>query len=70
MLVKQIGKHLRWRRKELGITQCALAEIAEVSHNAIYKIERGQSTPTLEVIERLLDVLGLEVRLIPQTNVL
>lgn len=66
MLVEKIGRTLRLRRKELGITQRTLADIAELSHNTIYKIERGQSNPTLEVIEKLVDVLGLEFQLVAQ----
>lgn len=56
-----IGEQIRLRRKELGITQPHLAEIAGVSVNTLYKIERGQANPTIEVLGKLLDVLGLEV---------
>lgn len=58
-----IGEQLRNRRKELGITQPHLAEIAEVSINTLYKIERGEANPTLEVLYRLLEVLGLEIHI-------
>lgn len=56
-----IGEQIRFRRKELGITQPHLAEIAGVSVNTLYKIERGQANPTIEVLDKLLDVLGLEI---------
>jgi y4mF family transcriptional regulator len=58
-----IGEQIRSRRKELGITQPHLAEIAEVSVNTLYKIERGEANPTLEVIYKLLNVLGLELHI-------
>ena len=58
-----IGEQLRNRRKELGITQPHLAEIAEVSINTLYKIERGEANPTLKVLFRLLEVLGLEIHI-------
>ena len=58
-----IGEQIRNRRKELGITQPHLAEIAEVSVNTLYKIERGEANPTLEVLYKLLNVLGLELHI-------
>lgn len=58
-----IGEQIRLRRKELQITQPHLAEIAEVSVNTLYKIERGEANPTLEVLNKLLDVMGLEINI-------
>lgn len=56
-----IGKQIRLRRKELMITQPDLADIAGISVNTLYKIERGQANPTIEVLGKILDVLGLEI---------
>ena len=55
-----IGEQIRLRRKELMITQPNLADIAGISINTLYKIERGQANPTIEVLGKILDVLGLE----------
>ena len=55
-----IGEQIRLRRKELMITQPDLADIAGISINTLYKIERGQANPTIEVLGKILDVLGLE----------
>lgn len=63
MLVKEIGKSIRLRRKALKITQPNLAQLAQVSTNTLYKIERGQTNPTLDIIEKITNVLGLEVKL-------
>jgi DNA-binding helix-turn-helix protein len=43
------------------ITQPDLADIAGISINTLYKIERGQANPTIEVLGKILDVLGLEI---------
>lgn len=51
------------RRKTLGITQPHLAELAGVSVNTLYKMERGEGNPTLEVVAKLADVLGMELTL-------
>ena len=59
-----IGVAVRDRRKELGITQPHLAELAGVSTNTLYKLERGHGNPTLEVLNKLAEVLGMELKLI------
>lgn len=59
----RVGQAIRDRRKELRITQPHLAEVAGVSTNTLYKLERGQGNPTLDVLNKLADVLGMEVKL-------
>ena len=51
------------RRKELGITQPHLAELAEISVNTLYKLEKGEGNPSLEVLNKLAEVLGMELSL-------
>lgn len=63
MLVKELGEAIKNRRKELSITQPHLAELANVSINTLYKLERGQANPSLEVLNKLADVLGMEITL-------
>ena len=61
MLSKDFGEAIKNRRKELDITQPHLAELAQISINTLYKLEKGQGNPTLEVINKLADVLGMEL---------
>lgn len=63
MLSAQLGETIKRRRKELGITQPHLAELADISTNTLYKLERGQSNPSLEVLNKLVEVLGMEIKL-------
>lgn len=63
MVAMTIGETIKHRRKELGITQPHLAELAHVSTNTIYKIERGQGNPSLEVLSKIANVLGMEITL-------
>jgi transcriptional regulator with XRE-family HTH domain len=63
MLVNTIGESIKNRRKELRITQPHLAELAQISINTLYKIERGQGNPSLKVLNQLADVLGMELKL-------
>lgn len=63
MLIEEIGKSIKFRRKALKITQPDLAQLAKVATNTLYKIERGQANPTMDVIEKIADVLGFELKL-------
>jgi transcriptional regulator with XRE-family HTH domain len=64
MLIEHLGNALRERRKALGLTQPDLAELAQMSTNTLYKLERGQGNPTWEVLSRLVEVLGMEFLLV------
>lgn len=69
MLVQEIGKSIKLRRKALKITQPDLAQLAKVATNTLYKIERGQANPTLDIIEKITDVLGMEIKLEVRKNI-
>ena len=60
----QIGTIIRARRKELRVTQLHLAELAGVNVNTIYNLEQGEGNLTLNVLSKILDVLGLEIKLV------
>lgn len=68
MLVNSIGSAIRQRRKELGLTQPHLGELASISTNTLYKLERGQGNPSLDVLRKLADVLGMELKLEVRKN--
>lgn len=59
-----IGQSIKMRRKDLRITQSYLAELAEISVNTLYKIERNQANPTLDILNKIADVLGFEIKLV------
>jgi len=63
MLVKTLGETIKRRRKELSITQPHLAELAKVSTNTLYKLERGRGNPSVDVLNKLAEVLGMELTL-------
>ena len=62
MLANIIGTSIKSRRKELGITQPHLAELAKISINTLYKLERGQGNPSLDVLNKIGEVLGMELK--------
>jgi len=49
------------RRKKLGIKQTDLAELSGVSLPTVKDIERGVGNPSISTLDRLFEVLGLEV---------
>lgn len=62
-MLLQLGETIKNRRKELKLNQPQLADLAEVSVNTIFKIENGQANPTIDILEKITDVLGLEIRI-------
>ena len=64
MSVLEIGQMIKARRKSVGITQPHLAELAGISINTLYKMERGEANPTLETIIKIAEVLGMELVLL------
>ena len=59
MSVQEVMKE---RRKKLGITQQDLAEMAEVGISTIKQIESGKGNPSLGTVEKILEVLGMEIK--------
>lgn len=57
-----IGKIVHERRNELGLKQQDLAEMADVTIKSIYAIENNKGNPTLEIIKKVFNVLGLEIK--------
>lgn len=54
-----VGEFLRDCRKDMGLSQQKLAELAHVCRDTISDYENGIHCPTAEVIERVGRVLGV-----------
>ena len=59
----KIASLIKKRRKEIGITQQKLAELSEVSLRKISDIETAFGDTSIGTLEKVLDVLGLEIRI-------
>jgi transcriptional regulator with XRE-family HTH domain len=66
-LAQAIGARLLARRRTLGILQKHLASLASISVHTLSNIESGKGNPSLDVLERLLQCLGLQCVIQPQT---
>jgi|SRR5215203_452106 len=60
---KKIGLGVLGRRRELKLSQRELAERVGTSQNRIHLIESGEANLTLETLQRLSKVLGLELEI-------
>jgi transcriptional regulator with XRE-family HTH domain len=58
--MKDIGDLLKFKRMEKKYTLENVAKLVGVSINYISKLEKGQSTPSDEIIVRLSEILGIE----------
>ncbi|MFY8110360.1 MAG: helix-turn-helix domain-containing protein [Bacteroidia bacterium] len=52
---------IKERRNELQVTQESLAELSGVGLRTLKQFESGKGNPTLLTIQKLADVLGLEL---------
>jgi transcriptional regulator with XRE-family HTH domain len=58
---QQIGKIIQERRDYLNLTQKDVAEMAGITFKSISEIELGIRNPSINTLNKVLDVLGLEL---------
>ncbi len=56
-----LAQIIKERRDKLGISQESLAQMAEVGIATLKDIERGKGNPRISTIEKIMEVLGLEM---------
>ena len=56
-----LGRAIRLRREETGLSQEALADAADLDATSIRGLERGTSNPTWDVADRVSRALGLSL---------
>ncbi len=61
--IQKIGQLIQQGRDHLRITQKQLAEMADLGINTLYKIETGQTNTTLGSLQKITDILGMEITL-------
>lgn len=57
----KLSEAMKSRRKTLGISQLDLAEMSGVSLATVKDIERGKGNPSLNTVQKILDILGMEI---------
>lgn len=59
----EIGQTIRNRRKFLSIMQKDLSEITGISLRSLIDIETGKGNPSINQLNKILDALGLTLKL-------
>ena len=57
----EIIQTIKERREMMRVTQETLAELSGVGLRTIKQFESGKGNPTLQTLQKLVDVLGMEV---------
>ena len=60
-LKQTIGEQVKKRRTELKMEQVDLQDYAEIGSTTLSKLEQGKANITVETLEKILEVLGLEL---------
>lgn len=61
MEVDKIGEYIKNRRSTLRLQQKDLAELSGVSLRTIIQIENGTGNPSIDTLNKLTKVLGVEI---------
>lgn len=56
-----LGKIIKERRAVLGISQQDLSDYSGVGISTVKDLERGVGNPSIETLQKILDVVGLEI---------
>ena len=62
-LQAHLSEIIRAARLARGLSQEALALAAEVDRTYVSQIERGIANPSLQILHRLADVMGLDLQI-------
>lgn len=60
---EELARQMISRKAVLDITQEQLSHLSGVGLKTIYKLEQGLGNPSLDTLEKVLDVLGLELHI-------
>ena len=63
MHYEELIRIIKERREVLNVTQETLAELSGVGLRTLKQFESGKGNPTLQTLQKISDVLGLEVSL-------
>ena len=59
---QKLAKIFRESREESGLTQAALAKKASINANYYARVERGEVTPRVDIVEKIAKALKISLR--------
>ena len=62
MSIDKLSEVIRFHRKQSGLTQKGLADLAGVGKTVIYDIESGKETVQISTIKKILAVLNIKIK--------
>ena len=62
MISNEMAKMVRNYRKQCGLSQQQLAELAGVGKTVVFDIEKGKETVQLNSLKKVLDVLNIQLK--------
>ncbi|MFI9407375.1 helix-turn-helix domain-containing protein [Nocardia sp. NPDC052316] len=62
------GPFIADRRRTLGLTQIDVADLADVGISSIQHLEAGRTSPSLAIVLRVLNALGLTLVCMPHAD--
>ncbi|SFE97946.1 DNA-binding transcriptional regulator, XRE-family HTH domain [Chitinophaga sp. CF118] len=68
MTIIEIGKLLKLRREILKLKQEDLSELSGIGLRTIIKIENGEGNPSLDTLQKLFGVVGMDVTIQMKTT--
>ncbi len=60
---KQMGEAIRFHRRKSGLSQRALADLAEIGKTSVFDMEKGKPTLRLSTLMAVLRVLNMRLTL-------
>ena len=60
-LKQRIGEQVKMRRIELRMEQVDVQDYAEIGSTTLSRLEQGKANITIDRLEKILEVLGLEL---------
>ncbi len=58
-----VGKTLHYFRKQAGLSQNQLAQLAGVGKTVVFDIEKGKLSVQLDTLLKIFDVLNIQIQL-------
>ena len=61
MISKKLSLKIKFEREKRGLTQKKFADKAGLSRNAVWKIESGKVSPSIDTLEKISNALEIDI---------
>lgn len=59
--LKALGQHIKSYREKKELSLRKLADMADIDFGQLYKIEKGETNPSVSIIKSIADALGVKM---------